>query len=85
MGLLLIFNPHSAFILHVVDQVSLPLVFSNSVAIAIFTAMIAAAINEQEREAASETKRALTIAEDALPYLKKSRRLTWLGNSGVVV
>lgn len=75
MGLLLIFNPHSSFILHVVDQVSLPLVFSNSVAIAIFTAMIAAAINEQEREAASETKRALTIAEDALPYLKKESQI----------
>jgi two-component system sensor histidine kinase LytS len=71
MGLLLIFNPHSGFVLHVVDRVSLPLVFTSSIAIAIFTAMIAAAIHEQEREAASATERAFTIAEDALPYLKK--------------
>ncbi|RST73098.1 sensor histidine kinase [Siminovitchia acidinfaciens] len=71
MGLLLIFNPHDDFIKTAVDQISLPLVFSNSVAIAIFTAMIAAAINEQEREAALETRRALLIAEDALPHLKK--------------
>lgn len=71
MGLLLIFNPHSELIIEVVDSVSLPLVFSNSIAIAIFTAMITAALKEQEREAASETRRALTIAEDALPYLKK--------------
>ncbi|RWR08444.1 LytS/YhcK type 5TM receptor domain-containing protein [Siminovitchia fortis] len=71
MGILLIFHPHDDFIKEAVDQISLPLVFSNSVAIAIFTAMIAAAINEQEREAALETRRALMIAEDALPHLKK--------------
>ncbi len=71
MGILLIFNPHDDFIKAAVDQISLPLVFSNSVAIAIFTAMIAAAINEQEREAALESRRALMIAEDALPHLKK--------------
>lgn len=75
MGLLLVFNPHADFIKDAVDQISLPLVFSNSVAIAIFTAMIAAAINEQEREAALETRRALTIAEDALPYLRKESQL----------
>lgn len=75
MGLLLVFVPHSETVVPLVDTVGLPMVFSNSVAIAVFTAVISAALREQEREAAWETNRALTIAEEALPYLKKQSPL----------
>lgn len=75
MGLLLVFVPRSELIVPLVDTVGLPMVFSNSVAIAVFTAMISAALREQEKEAALETSRALTIAEEALPYLKKQSPL----------
>ena len=44
---------------------------SNSAAIAIFTAMIGIVLREQENEAALASKQALTIAKEALPFLKK--------------
>lgn len=71
MGLLLVFAPRPEKMVPLVDTIGLPMVFSNSVAIGIFTAMISGAMREQEKEAALETSRALTIAEEALPYLKK--------------
>lgn len=70
MGLLLVFSPQPEETVALVDAIGVPLVLSNSVAIAVFTAMIGAALKEKEREAALETRRALTIAEEALPYLK---------------
>jgi two-component system, LytTR family, sensor histidine kinase LytS len=71
MALLLIFtaNPQETILL--VDRIGLPLVVTNSVAIAIFTAMIRVVILEQEQTAAMETQRALKIAEQALPHLRK--------------
>lgn len=69
MHLLLILHPDSNGI---VDKIGLPLVLSNSLAIAIFTAMIGIVLKEQENEAALATRSALTIAEEALPFLKKS-------------
>ena len=69
MHLLLILQPDGSGI---VDKIGLPLVLSNSLAIAIFTAMIGIVLKEQENEAALATKRALTIAEEALPFLKKN-------------
>ena len=54
-----------------VNTIGLPLVLSNSAAIAIFTAMIAIVLREQENEAALASKQALTIAKEALPFLKK--------------
>lgn len=71
MQLLLIFEPHNDDIISIVNTIGLPLVLSNSIAIAIFTAMIGIALREQENEAALATKKALTIAEEALPFLKK--------------
>jgi two-component system, LytTR family, sensor histidine kinase LytS len=71
MALLLIFttNPQQTILL--VDQIGLPLVVTNSVAIAVFTAMIRVVVFEQEQTAAMETQRALKIAEKALPHLRK--------------
>ncbi|WP_106497913.1 LytS/YhcK type 5TM receptor domain-containing protein [Lentibacillus sp. Marseille-P4043] len=71
MHLLLIFNSQPDFMIQVVNTIGLPLVLSNSIAIAIFTAMIGIVLREQEDEAALATKQALTIAEEALPFLKK--------------
>lgn len=71
MQLLLIFYTDSLDIVEIVDWIGLPLVLSNSLAIAIFTAMIGIVLKEQENEAALATKQALSIAEEAIPYLKK--------------
>lgn len=68
MHLLLILQPVGS---DIIDKIGLPLVLSNSLAIAIFTAMIAIVLKEQENEAAQATRQALTIAEEALPFLKK--------------
>src|SRR5690625_5232212 len=70
MQLLLVLYPQNQHIIQFVNLVGLPLVFSNSVAIAIFTAMIGIVLKEQENEAALATRQALTIAEEALPFLK---------------
>ncbi|WP_174615107.1 LytS/YhcK type 5TM receptor domain-containing protein [Virgibacillus ihumii] len=71
MQLLLIFEPDQENMIAIVNAIGLPLVLSNAIAIAIFTAMIGIALREQENEAALATKQALTIAEEALPFLKK--------------
>src|SRR5699024_4510229 len=67
MQLLIIIYPENQEIVDVVNTVGLPLVLSNSIGIAIFTAMIGIIVREQENEAAEATKQALTIAEEALP------------------
>jgi two-component system sensor histidine kinase LytS len=71
MALLLIFTSTPEKTIELVNTIGIPLVVTNSVAIAIFTAMIRVALSEKEQEAALETKRALKIAEEALPYLRK--------------
>lgn len=71
MQLLLIMYADVSYITDVVNTVGLPLVLSNSMAIAIFTAMIGIVLKEQENEAALASKQALTIAKEALPFLKK--------------
>ncbi|HET7578624.1 MAG TPA: LytS/YhcK type 5TM receptor domain-containing protein [Bacillales bacterium] len=71
MCLLLVFAGDPDEAIQLVNRIGLPLVITNSVAIAIFTAMIRVALNEQEQAAALETERALKIAEKALPHLKK--------------
>ncbi|WP_405099677.1 LytS/YhcK type 5TM receptor domain-containing protein [Oceanobacillus sp. FSL H7-0719] len=71
MQLLLIFYTETFDIVEIVDWIGLPLVLSNSLAIAIFTAMIGIVLKEQENEAALATKQALSIAEEAIPFLKK--------------
>ncbi|WP_284139610.1 LytS/YhcK type 5TM receptor domain-containing protein [Virgibacillus sp. LDC-1] len=71
MQLLLIINPGANGTVAIVNQIGLPLVLSNSIAIAIFTAMIGIVLREQENEAALAAKQALSIAEEALPFLKK--------------
>lgn len=70
MQILLILYPHHEQMLDFVNVAGLPLVLSNSIAIAVFTAMIGVVLKEQENEAAFATKQALTIAEEALPLLK---------------
>ncbi|KKI90170.1 histidine kinase [Bacillus sp. SA1-12] len=71
MAFLLIFTSTPEQTIELVNTIGVPLVVTNSVAIAIFTAMIRIALNEKEQEAALETKRALKIAEETLPYLKQ--------------
>ena len=73
MQLLIIIYPENQEIVDVVNTVGLPLVLSNSIGIAIFTAMIGIIVREQENEAAEATKQALTIAEEALPFLKRDK------------
>lgn len=72
MQMLLIIHAQSDEMVYVVDSIGLPLVLSNSVAIAIFTAMITIVLREQEDEAAQATKQAFSIAEEALPFIKNS-------------
>ena len=71
MHLLLIFDSQDREMIAMINTIGLPVVLSNSIAIAIFTAMIAIVMREQENEAAFATKQALTIAEEALPFLKE--------------
>lgn len=71
MQLLLILYTDGVEMVDIVDRIGLPLVLSNSIAIAIFTAMIGIVMKEQENQAAIATRQALTIAEEALPYLRK--------------
>lgn len=54
-----------------VDFIGIPMVLINSVSIAIVTTMLRIALREEERAAAHETQRALSIAEAALPHLKQ--------------
>jgi two-component system, LytTR family, sensor histidine kinase LytS len=71
MQLLLIMYTDRLDMIAIVNTIGLPLVLSNSTAIAIFTAMIGIVLREQENEAALASKQALTIAKEALPFLKK--------------
>ncbi|WP_042149791.1 LytS/YhcK type 5TM receptor domain-containing protein [Paucisalibacillus sp. EB02] len=71
MQLLLILYTDGEEMVDIVDQIGLPLVLSNSLAIAIFTTMIGVVMKEQENETAMATRQALKIAEEALPFLKK--------------
>ncbi|UOF89984.1 histidine kinase [Fodinisporobacter ferrooxydans] len=71
MGLLLIFTSTPRHSIALVDRIGLPLVITNSIAIAIFTAMIRVALFEQEQGAAVAALQALRIAEAALPYLRR--------------
>lgn len=70
MGLLLVFAPQPEEMVYLVNRFGPSLVVTNSVAIAVFTAMIRQAMHEQEQEAALAAGKALTIAEKALPYLE---------------
>lgn len=74
MQLLLIMIPDKGEMIAIVDTIGLPLVLTNSAAIAIFTAMIGIVLREQENEAALSSKQAFTIAKEALPFLKKDSR-----------
>lgn len=75
MQILFVLYPQQPFIMEFVNLTGLPLVLTNAIAIAIFTAMIKIVLQEQENEAALATKQALTIAEAALPILKKDSEL----------
>lgn len=72
MQILFVLYPQEQIIMESVNLIGLPLVLTNAIAIAIFTAMIKIVLQEQENEAAQATKQALTIAEEALPFLKKT-------------
>ncbi len=86
MHLFLILSPRPEETIPIINQVGVPLVVSNSVGIAVFTAVIRGALEEKEREAAGETRRAFNIAESALPHLRRglneetARRLAELLN-----
>ena len=71
MQFLLIFDTQPPGMIATINTIGVPMVLSNSIAIAIFTAMIGIVLREQESEAALATRQALTIAEEALPFLKK--------------
>ncbi|WP_343751982.1 LytS/YhcK type 5TM receptor domain-containing protein [Lentibacillus halophilus] len=70
MHMLLIAKPGSDTMINMVNIIGMPLVLSNSIAIAIFTAVISIALREQENEAALSAKKAFTIVEETLPFLK---------------
>ncbi|WP_017185931.1 LytS/YhcK type 5TM receptor domain-containing protein [Alkalibacillus haloalkaliphilus] len=70
MGMILIFNSNQQSGVEIVDRIGIPLVITNAIALAIIMMMIRSALNETEREAALETNRALSIAEQTLPILK---------------
>lgn len=72
MVLLLIVTNDNHESIQWVNQIGLPLVITNSVAIALFTAILRTAFFEQEQKAAMETQRALWIAEAALPFLRQT-------------
>lgn len=76
MGILLVFTTSSGTAIELVDRVGVPMVIANSIGIAIFVAMIQVALKEEERAAALETQRALTIAEMVLPHLKEGLTYT---------
>src|SRR5699024_4144275 len=69
MQILFVLYAQQPFIMEFVNLTGLPLVLTNAIAIAIFTAMIKIVLQEQENEAALATKQALSIAEAALPIL----------------
>ncbi|WP_166241373.1 LytS/YhcK type 5TM receptor domain-containing protein [Paenibacillus turpanensis] len=71
MGVILIANEASEPSIRLVNLIGVPMVIANSIGVGIFVAMILAALREEERAAASETQRALHIAEMALPHLKQ--------------
>jgi two-component system, LytTR family, sensor histidine kinase LytS len=71
MCFLLIFTSNPVESIKLVNIIGIPLVLTNSVAIAVFTAMIQVVLREKDQEAAMETKRALKIADLALPFLKQ--------------
>lgn len=71
MQMLLVLYPKKPEVAGFIDLIGLPLVLSNSLGIALFTAMIGIVLKEQENEAALATRQALTIAEEALPFLKR--------------
>ncbi len=72
LSLLLVFTSDSAQSIQLVNTIGVPLVLTNSTAIAVFTAMIQIVLKEKEQEVAYETKRALNIADLALPFLKNN-------------
>lgn len=76
MGILLVFTTSSETAIELVNLVGVPMVIANSIGIAIFVAMIQVALKEEERAAALETQRALTIAEMVLPHLKEGLTYT---------
>jgi two-component system sensor histidine kinase LytS len=71
MGLILIFSSPPEEATRLVNMIGIPMVTTNSIAIAIFTTMIHVVLKEEERAAAVETQRALKIAEMTLPHLKQ--------------
>ncbi|WP_082660890.1 MULTISPECIES: LytS/YhcK type 5TM receptor domain-containing protein [Paenibacillus] len=76
MGILLVYTTSSETAIELVNRVGVPMVIANSIGIAIFVAMIQVAFKEEERAAAHETQRALTIAEMVLPHLKEGLTYT---------
>ncbi|WP_232695422.1 LytS/YhcK type 5TM receptor domain-containing protein [Brevibacillus daliensis] len=71
MGFILVGASPKNNAIFLVDQVGIPMVFTNSIAIAIFTAMIHLALKEEERSAVLATASSFTIAEYILPHLKQ--------------
>jgi two-component system sensor histidine kinase LytS len=71
MGLILIFSSPPKATIALVNLIGIPLVLTNSIAIAILTTMFRVALKEEERAATFETQRALKIAELVLPHLKQ--------------
>lgn len=75
MQLLLIMYTNGDGMVEVVDQIGLPLVLSNSIAIAIFTTMIRVVMKEQEHEAAIANEAGFNDSGGRLPYLKEDSHM----------
>lgn len=71
MCLILLLASDTALASTLVNQIGIPMVLANSVAMAIFTTMIHVVLKEEMRTAALETERALLISEQVLPHLSQ--------------
>jgi len=71
MGFLLAFTTPNDGAVRLVNQIGIPMVVTNSIAIAVLTSMIRAVLHETERAQALETRRALKLADKLLPDLKQ--------------
>ncbi|WP_077614767.1 LytS/YhcK type 5TM receptor domain-containing protein [Caenibacillus caldisaponilyticus] len=72
MCLLLMFTRRPEHTIQLVNTIGIPSVIVDSIAIAVFTAVIHLVLREKEQEAAWATARALKIVDAALPFLKQA-------------
>lgn len=68
---ILIFTWPAETAIELVNIIGIPMVLTNSLAVAILTTMVRLALNEKEQAQALQTEKALKIAKRVLPFLKQ--------------